>query len=47
MLHLMVLHILNRDIVSARPHIVIKLKDESKFLALNDTSLIKVQIQFP
>ncbi len=40
-------HILNRDIVSARPHIVVKLKDESKFLALNDTSLIKVQIQFP
>src|SRR4029079_12986770 len=30
-----------------RPHIVVKLKDESKFLALNDTSLIKVQIQFP
>ena len=40
-------HILNRDIVSARPHIVVKLKDESKFLALSDTSLIKVQIQFP
>jgi hypothetical protein len=40
-------HILNRDIVSARPHIVVKLKDESKFLGLEDTSLIKVQIQFP
>ncbi len=40
-------HILNRDIVSARPHIVIKLKDESKFLGLTDTSLIKVQIRFP
>ena len=40
-------HILNRDIVSARPHIVVKLKDESKSLALSDTSLIKVQIQFP
>ena len=38
-------HILNRDIVSSRPHIVVKLKDESKFLSLNDTSLIKVQIQ--
>src|SRR5207237_8797647 len=36
------LHILNRDIVSARPHIVIKLKDENKYLALNDTSLIKL-----
>ncbi len=41
------IHILNRDIVSARPHIVVKLKDESKFLSLNDTSLMKVQIQFP
>ena len=40
-------HILNRDIVSARPHIVVKLKDESKFLSLNDTSLMKVQIQYP
>lgn len=40
-------HILNRDIVSARPHILIKLKDESKFLALSDTSLLKVQIRMP
>jgi hypothetical protein len=40
-------HILNRDIVSARPHILIKLKDENKSLALNDTSLLKVQIQSP
>ena len=41
------IHILNRDIVSARPHILIKLKDESKTLALIDTSLLKVQIRFP
>jgi hypothetical protein len=40
-------HILNRDIVSSRPHILIKLKDESKFMALNDTSLLKVQLLFP
>jgi hypothetical protein len=40
-------HILNRDIVSARPHILIKLKDENKFLALSDTSLMKIQIRFP
>ena len=40
-------HILNRDIVSARPHILIKLKDENKSLALNDTSLLKVQIKNP
>lgn len=41
------IHILNRDIVAARPHILIKLKDENKFLALNDTSLMKVQIRMP
>jgi hypothetical protein len=40
-------HILNRDIVSARPHIFIKLKDESRFLALSDTSLLKVQVIYP
>lgn len=40
-------HILNSDIVSAKPHIVVKLKDESKSNALNDTSLLKVQIQYP
>ena len=40
-------HILNRDIVSARPHILIKLKDESKFMALSDTALFKVQIRYP
>jgi hypothetical protein len=40
-------HILNRDIVSARPHIVVKLKDENKSIALNDTSLLKVQIRNP
>ena len=40
-------HILNRDIVSARPHIQIKLKDEAKFLLLNDTALSSVHIRFP
>jgi hypothetical protein len=40
-------HILNKDIVSARPHIYIKLKDESRFLALSDTSLFKVQVLYP
>ena len=40
-------HILNRDIVSAKPHIQIKLKDEAKFLLLNDTSLLTVQVRFP
>jgi hypothetical protein len=40
-------HILNQDIVSSRPHVLIKLKDESKYLALDDTSLLKVQVRFP
>ena len=33
-------HILDGDLVSAKPDILISLKDESKFLALNDTSLM-------
>jgi hypothetical protein len=41
------IHILNRDIVSAKPHIQIKLKDEAKFLLLNDTALSSVQIRYP
>jgi hypothetical protein len=40
-------HILNRDLVSARPHIQIKLKDEAKFLLMNDTALSSVQIRYP
>ncbi len=40
-------HILNRDIVSARPHIKINIKDESKFNLMNDTSLSVVQIRYP
>ena len=40
-------HILNGDIVSARPKIVIKLKDEAKYLALDDTSLATVFVQYP
>ena len=40
-------HILNKDIVSAKPHILINLKDESRFMALSDTALIKVQVRFP
>jgi hypothetical protein len=40
-------HILNGDIVSARPQILIKVKDESKFLALDDTSLVTVFVRYP
>lgn len=40
-------HILNRDIVSAKPHIQVKLKDDSKFMLLNDTALVSVKIRYP
>jgi hypothetical protein len=40
-------HILNNDIVSAKPHVLIKLKDESKYLLLDDTSLVTVQLLYP
>ena len=40
-------HILNKDIVASKPGILIKLKDESRFLELKDTSLLKVQVRFP
>lgn len=41
------IHILNRDIVSAKPHIQIKLKDEAKYLLLTDTANLIVQVLFP
>ncbi|MDI9366040.1 MAG: C25 family cysteine peptidase [Flavobacterium sp.] len=40
-------HILNNDIVAAKPVIHIKLKDESMHQALDDTSLMTVQLRFP
>ena len=40
-------HILNRDIVASKPHVLIKLKDESHYLALNDTALLKLQVRYP
>lgn len=39
--------ILNGDIVSAKPNILVTLKDENRFLALNDTSSFSVFIQAP
>ncbi len=41
------IHILNGEIVSARPMIKIKLKDENRYLALDDTGLIKVALRYP
>lgn len=40
-------HILNGDIVSAKPAIRINLKDESKYLALNDTAGVTIQLRYP
>ncbi|MGZ3865998.1 MAG: putative type IX secretion system sortase PorU2 [Bacteroidia bacterium] len=40
-------HILNRDIVSSKPNVLITLKDENKFLALNDPSCFDVYLQYP
>ncbi len=39
------IRILNGDIVSAKPHILISLSDENKYLLLNDTSDIQVYLQ--
>jgi len=41
------IHILNRDIVSSKPHITIKLTDDSKYLLLDDTSLLNVKVKYP
>ena len=40
-------HILNGDIISSKPHVLVTLKDENKYLALNDTSNFKVFIKYP
>ena len=40
-------HILNKDIVSPKPNILIKLKDDSRYLALNDTSLFSIRLVNP
>lgn len=40
-------HILNRDLVSAKPHIRIKLEDNSRHLLLNDTAIAGVQVRYP
>ncbi|MGB3005753.1 MAG: FlgD immunoglobulin-like domain containing protein, partial [Chitinophagaceae bacterium] len=40
-------HILNRDIVSSKPDIVVKLKDEARWMILDDTSLLTLHIRYP
>ncbi len=38
-------HILNHDIVSSKPNIVIKLRDEAKWFLIDDPSTLKVQVR--
>ncbi len=40
-------HIMDKDIVSGKPGILVTLKDENQFLALNDTSDFKVFLRTP
>ncbi len=40
-------HILNDDIVSARPHIQIRLKSLAQYILLNDTSDVQVSLTYP
>jgi len=41
------IHIMNGDIVSARPDVNIRLKDENPFLVLQDTTLLKMILKDP
>lgn len=40
-------HILNEDIISPRPEIIVQLKDENPYLALDDTSAFRLYIKKP
>jgi hypothetical protein len=40
-------HILDKDIVSAKPLIKVLLHDDSKYLELNDTALMSLQLLYP
>lgn len=40
-------HILNQDIVSSKPDILIKLKDEAKWMILDDTALVTLHVRYP
>jgi hypothetical protein len=41
------IHILNKDIVASKPEIVIKLKDEAKWMLLDDPSLVNIEVKYP
>lgn len=40
-------HIIDGEIISPKPEIIVKLKDENNFLALNDSSAFKMFITYP
>lgn len=40
-------HIFNGDIVSSKPTIMVTVRDENQFLALNDTGLVDVYLKYP
>ena len=41
------IHILNNDIISPKPDILIMLKDNAKWNLLNDTALVNIKVRFP
>lgn len=41
------IHILDKDIVSAKPFIKVQMRDENQHMMLNDTALMKVQLLYP
>ncbi len=41
------IHIMNGDVVSAKPEILVSLKDENQFLALSDTSHMRLLLTYP
>jgi hypothetical protein len=40
-------HILNRDIIASKPDIIVKLKDEAKWMILDDTTLLTLHVKYP
>lgn len=41
------MHILNKDIVSSKPDVLIKLTDDSKWMLIDNPDLVKVQLRHP
>lgn len=40
-------HILNQDIISAKPQILVTLTDNSPYLALKDSTVLTIQVRYP